>query len=317
MINGKLWKDVEGNVIHAHGGHMIKVDDTFYWYGENRTGDVFVSCYKTKDLKNFVFCNNVLTARSAVTDIGKGRDISLTKLSTNHPNENILTRRNKRGEILCNIERPKVIRSDTGKYVMWMHYENGTDYLDARCAVAVCDTPDGNFTYLGSFNPLGNMSRDCTLYKENGKVYFISAANNNADLHIYRLTDDCLDIDAHIATLFKGQFREAPALFRKDSKTYILTSGCTGWTPNQSKWAAADSIDRDYSSLKNFGDKTTFDTQPAFVLSGDNGFIYFSDRWGGQGEKYLESSYVALKIGFDDCGEPFIKYSDIADFSAL
>ena len=48
---------------------------------------------------------------------------------------------------VANIERPKVIyNTTTGKYVMWMHKENGTDYNEARAAVAISSTVDGNYT---------------------------------------------------------------------------------------------------------------------------------------------------------------------------
>ena len=33
---GKPWLDTNGNRIHAHGGSIIQVGDTFYWYGENK-----------------------------------------------------------------------------------------------------------------------------------------------------------------------------------------------------------------------------------------------------------------------------------------
>ena len=33
---GQVWLDTEGNRIHAHGGSIIEVDGTFYWYGENK-----------------------------------------------------------------------------------------------------------------------------------------------------------------------------------------------------------------------------------------------------------------------------------------
>ena len=224
-----------------------------------------------------------------------------------------MSRRNAKGELLCNIERPKVVQNEDGKFVMWMHYENGADYSAARCAVAVCDVPDGDFTYLGSFNPLGNMSRDCTLYEENGRAYFISAARDNKDLSVYRLDRTRTDIETQVATLFTGKEREAPAFFRKDGKTYVISSGCTGWTPNQGKWAVADGIEEKFSRLRDFGDGTTFGSQPAFVVSGENGYVYFGDRWGGGGEKYFLSSYVALNIRFD--GErPYIAYVKDAEF---
>ena len=37
MKNGQFWYDDDGNVIHAHGGWILKVDDYYYWYGEDRT----------------------------------------------------------------------------------------------------------------------------------------------------------------------------------------------------------------------------------------------------------------------------------------
>ena len=311
MLNGTLWKDSDGNPIHAHGGHVLKFKEWYYWYGEDRRGQTFVSCYKTKDFKEFFFCNDVLTAKSKTSDTGKGWDVQLTKTPSVHT-DGILSRYNEKGELLCNIERPKVVINKNGKFVMWMHYENGADYSDARCAVAVCDVPDGDFTYLGSFNPLNNTSRDCTLYEENGRVYFISAARDNKDLNVYRLNGDCTDIEKQVATLFRGKEREAPAFFRRNGKTYVISSGCTGWTPNQGKWAVANGIEEKFSLLYDFGDATTFDTQPSFVVSGENGYVYFADRWGGSGEKYFLSSYVALNIAFEK-DKPYITYCDTAD----
>ena len=53
MKNGEFWYDTDGNVIHAHGGWILKVGDYYYWYGENRTESCFVSCYRTRDFKSF------------------------------------------------------------------------------------------------------------------------------------------------------------------------------------------------------------------------------------------------------------------------
>ena len=83
-------------------------------------------------------------------------------------------------------------------------------------------------------NPYGNMSRDCTVFTDlSGDTYFISAARDNADLHIYRLTEDFLNVDEHVRTLFQHEFREAPALFAHDGRYYMLSSYCTGWAPVQ------------------------------------------------------------------------------------
>ena len=43
----------------AHGGCMLRENGYFYWFGENRTGDNRVSCYRSRDLENWEFCRHV------------------------------------------------------------------------------------------------------------------------------------------------------------------------------------------------------------------------------------------------------------------
>ena len=33
---GRVWLDTEGKRIQAHGGSVMYVDGTYYWYGENK-----------------------------------------------------------------------------------------------------------------------------------------------------------------------------------------------------------------------------------------------------------------------------------------
>ncbi|MGK7534748.1 hypothetical protein, partial [Salmonella enterica] len=78
--------------------------------------------YRSTDLRTWEFRHHVLTQAS-------------------HPELSV-----------ANIERPKVIyNASTGQYVMWMHKENGSDYGEARAAVATSPTVDGDYTYRGSF----------------------------------------------------------------------------------------------------------------------------------------------------------------------
>lgn len=296
MINGQKLIDTTGNVLHAHGGFIIQKDDFYYWFGENRTGDIRVSCYRSSDLSTWEHRNDVLTYHSSTMPHYVRSDIKLLKsIKQTEEDQPVI-----KG---CNIERPKVIYNEkTKKYVMWMHYENGIHYGDARCAVAVCDKIDGDYTYLGSFNPVGNMSRDCTVFVDDDKTaYFISAARENADIIIYRLSEDYLSIDEQIKTLWPGQCREAPTLFKRNDIYYMLSSACTGWAPNQGKYAVASSIMGIWSPLMEFGDATTYRSQPAFVLpiqgSKESNFLYVGDRWNG--EIYSDSTYVFLPIQFD------------------
>lgn len=302
-----LPKDSSGKTVHAHGGQILKWEGKYYWIGEDRTARNKVSCYVSDDLQNWLFSEHLLTVDSPVqkhphlvTDLrleAEGRQASI-------------------GEG-CNIERPKVLYNRlTNKFVMWMHWELPDDYREARCAVAVSDTINGEYTYLGSFNPEGYMSRDCTVFQEeDGTAYFISTSRENLDLHIYRLTEDYLGIDCMERVLFPGQQQEAPTLFKKDGLYYLLTSGCTGWAPNQSSWACAKSLSGLWSLRRPFGNATTFHSQPTWVLplknakTSETNWWYLGDRWGSEKDAYFTSSYVLLPVTFQN-GVPSLAWDE-------
>lgn len=295
LTNGSIWTDTDGNVIHAHGGHIIFHNGTYYWYGENRTDNNYVSVYSSTDLMNWKFENNVLTVSS--------------KTASHRIRTNTMLTNEQGGKI--NIERPKVIyNKKTSKFIMWMHVENGVNYDLAACGIAISDNPTGNFTYLGCFNPYGYMSRDCTLFVDDDETaYFISSSRDNADMHVYRLTDDYLNVDKLVNILWQGEYREAPALVKKDGTYYMLSSYCTGWDPNQCKYATASSIEGRWSTLSCVGDSTTYKTQPAFILQTESGNIYYySDRWNGN--DYNDSRYVILPLIIDNNNVVHLNYQD-------
>ena len=278
VTNGTQFTDTAGNVLHAHGGGVLKVGSYYYWFGENRNANnTFraVSVYRSTDLRNWEFRNNVLTQSSAA-------ELQVS-----------------------NIERPKVIyNASTGRYVMWMHKENGSNYSEARAAVASSATVDGAYTYHGSFRPLGqHMSRDITLYNDGGAAYMISAADENYDLHIYRLTADYLNVASLVGNFWNDAHREAPAMFKRGSTYFLLTSAATGWNPNQAQYATASSITGPWSGWTNVGNGTTFSSQPTYVLpiqgTSTTSYLYMGDRWAGAwGGPVSDSQYVWLPIGF-------------------
>jgi len=289
MKNGTTIFDTDGNVIHAHGGWILKVEDIFYWYGENRTDNNYVSCYSSKDLENWTFRNNILTTNSKTEATRVRADLKL--ISENGKK--------------VNIERPKVLYCEkTKKYVMWAHYENGENYHCAAAAIASCDTPDGDFVYHGSFNPYGNMSRDCTVFTDNGKTYFASAARDNADMNVYLLQDDFMNVEKQIGSWWSNEYREAPAFVRREDKVYCFSSFCTGWAPNQGKYAFSSGMENGFGRLTEFGDDTTYHSQPAFILkiegSEETSYVYVGDRWDAQ--DYHNSSYTWYPIRFKEDG---------------
>ncbi|NEA68381.1 RICIN domain-containing protein [Streptomyces sp. SID12488] len=279
ITNGTQFTATNGDPVHAHGGGVIKVGSYYYWFGEHRNADntfQYVDAYRSTDLKTWEFRNHVLTQSSA------------SELAT------------------ANIERPKVIyNAATGKYVMWMHKENGADYSEARAAVAVSDTVDGNYTWQGSFRPLDtHMSRDITVFVDtDGTGYMISAARENYDLQIYKLTADYTGIAALVADPWHNGHREAPALFKRNGVYFMLTSAATGWSPNQQQYATATSITGPWTAMTNVGDSTTYGSQTAYVLpvqgSSVTSYLYMGDRWGNAfGGTVNDSRYVWLPLSF-------------------
>lgn len=286
LKNETIWNDTDGQPIHAHGGCILFHEDWYYWYGEDRRGRNYVSCYRSRNLTDWEFRNHVLTMDSRMEPYRVRTTLQLQSGDG--------------GKV--NLERPKVLYNEkTGKFVLWAHFENEKDYSQAAAAIATCDTPDGDFIYHGHFNPYGYMSRDCTLFQEeDGTAYFISAARDNADLHVYRLTDDYMNVEKLVHRLWQGEFREAPAITKINGIYYMLTSFCTGWEPNQGKYASASSIEGRWSLLTEIGDETTYHSQPAFLLQKDGRILYFGDRWGGDGESYFTSSYVIYPLEVRD-----------------
>jgi hypothetical protein len=271
--NGDFWLDTGGKRIEAHGAGLIHTTDAWYWIGEDKSGTStsFVNCYRSTDLSHWEFRRAIVT-RQTSSELAAADRI---------------------------IERPKVVYNDTTKkYVMWLHWE-GQNYATAEGGVFTSDTVDGDYTLVRHFQPNANMSRDDTLFKDDdGKAYFLSASNNNADLSLYALTDDYTNVKSQIATLWTGSYREAPAIMKADGHYFIVNSAATNWDPNQQKYATATSMTGAFGSLGNVGNATGYDTQTAFVIpfvgSKTTTYIYAGDRW--QDPDLKSSKYIWLPI---------------------
>lgn len=277
--NGGPITTTAGDLMHAHGAGVIKEGDYYYMVGEQRVdgGHLFeaVSMYRSTDLVNWTHANDILTKDS-------------------HPDLDP-----------ANLERPKVVyNAEYDHYVMWAHKENGEHYGDAEVTVAVSDTIDGDYTYIDSFRPLGHMSRDLTVYvDDDGSAYLLSAANENADLNVYRLTDDYLGVEELVHS-FPWQYRESPAVFKRNGVYFLMTSGLTGWSPNQQKYATTtDFPTGQWSGWRDIGTWNGYDSQTTNVLevsgSETTSYMYMGDRWAGAwGGTPNESGYVWLPLRF-------------------
>jgi hypothetical protein len=256
IVPGAGWSDDGGRLVQAHGAGVLKVGSTFYMVGEDKTaGGKFtaVACYSSPDLVSWTFVGNPLT-RQASGDLGPNRIV----------------------------ERPKVIyNSATRMYVMYTHID-APGYGDARVGVATSSSVCGAYSYRGSFRPLGQLSRDIGLFKDDdGSAYLLSEDRSNG-LRIDRLSADCLSVAGSVAVL---PDLEAPAMVKVAGRYFLLASHLTGWNTNDNVYATATSLSGPWSSPATFAPvgSHTFNSQTSFIIpvagSAGTSYVFVADRW--------------------------------------
>ncbi|KAI1854477.1 hypothetical protein JX266_000595 [Neoarthrinium moseri] len=269
IVPGGTWTTSNNEHLQAHGGGLIKVNDTYFLMGEDKTsGSAFqnVNCYSSQDLVVWTYVGALLS-RTGSGDLGPSRVI----------------------------ERPKVIYNDkTRKYVLWMHVDS-SNYGEAKVGVATGDTVCGKYEYKGSFQPLGKQSRDMGLFKDDdGKGYLLTEDRQNG-LRIVALSDDYLTVTTN-TYLWKDSI-EAPALLKLGGRYYMFGSKLTGWDPNDNVYSTSTSLSSGWSAWKTFADSgsKTYTSQTNFVLkTGESSAVYLGDRW--VSKNLMASTYVWLPL---------------------
>jgi beta-xylosidase len=202
------------------------------------------------------------------------------------------------------IERPKVIyNSKTKKFVMWMHVDK-KDYSYSHAGVAISDNPVGPYHYTGSTKPNGQLLGDMTLFRDdNGKAYLIYTSEHNNTMQACLLSDDYLSPTKTFSRILVDRRREAPALFKSDGKYYLITSSCTGWSPNAATYAVADKVLGPWKEYGNPctgpGAGTTFESQSTYVLPVDvkaGKFLFMADTWNKTDLEKSTYLWLPLKI---------------------
>lgn len=326
---GAEWRDTNGDRIEAHGGGILTVGSTYYWYGENhrlgggnKTG---ISAYSSTDLLHW-----------------KNEGVVL-------PKDRLPERYRDAGVA----ERPKAIfNRATGQYVMWMHLD-ANRYADASAGVAVSRSPTGPFAVVRIFRPihhdygygtgdaqarehedsLGNTFRDMALFQDDdGSAYVLYASESNKTLYAVQLNDDYTDVARPVvegktwARLFPAARREAPAPFKVGGSYYMITSAQSGWAPNPARYHVADRMLGPWRTVGNpvLGpdSATTFRSQSAFVLPVPaicaRCFVYMGDRW--ESRSLDKSTYVWLPFVVRDDGSirmEFLPRWNFKSFEAL
>lgn len=272
---GKVWLDTEGKRIQAHGGSVFydKTDGTYYFYGENKEFTVpgssiwtwGVRAYASRDLYNWE--DKGLIIKPDETD----RKSSLNPWT-------------------AMLDRPHIIYNKrTKKYVCWCKIMN---YDDTQTeTVLTADSFLGPYEVVkeGLF-PLGMSAGDFDLaVADDGKGYYYFERVHSETI-IADLTDDYTDVTGFYSEHFPHPHppyvREATAHFIRKHRHYLITSGTSGYFPNPSEVAVADTWHGPFRVLGNphpdDPTRTSFHSQisSVFKVPGKKDlYIAVADRW--------------------------------------
>ncbi|HEY3838975.1 MAG TPA: family 43 glycosylhydrolase [Bryobacteraceae bacterium] len=277
----EVWPDDRGQHIQAHGGGIIKVGDTFYWFGEDRGRNLdpalrYVSCYASKDLAHWTFRNQVIRLADP-ENFGRG----------------------------WVLERPKVFYNrKTRNYVMYMHIDGNTaegSYKIARVGVATSSTVDGDYKYLRSFRPLGHESRDIGQFVDDDGTSYLIFEDRPFGFRIARLSDDYLNVEKEMCLI--PAHMEGGAVVHFQGLYYAIGSALTGWAPNPNKYATAKNLDGPWSDFKDIAppETKTYGSQSTMMVkivgTKQTTVIFMGDIWKPRTQWDSRYLWMPLQIG--------------------
>ncbi|MFB6319417.1 glycoside hydrolase family 43 protein [Saccharicrinis sp. FJH54] len=343
---GALWYDADSVHINAHGGGVLVYKNKYYWFGEHKTegrrGNTSlqgIRCYSSDDLYNW---KNEGIALSTIDeqghDIEPGSVMERPKVIYNDSSKQFVMwfhlELKGRG---YSAARTAVAVSDnvTGPYTYLRSYRVNpgvwpVEFTDEQKNEAYPSdlewwTPEWRKAVINGMMvsrdfDKGQMSRDMTLFvDDDGKAYHIHSSEENLTLHIAELTPDYTGFTGKWTRLFPAGHNEAPAVFKRNGKYYMIASGCTGWDPNAARSFVAESVWGPWTALGNpcVGDDAnlTFHSQSTYVLpvpGKKNAFIFMADRW--RPRNPIDGRYIWLPVDFEN-DKPVLKWHDKWDLT--
>ena len=349
---GEVWNDNKGVAINAHGGGFLLYQGTYYWFGEHKISGpdgnsamVGVHCYSSKDLYAWADEGIALpVSKDPASEIAVGSVIERPKV--------IYNAKTKKFVMWFHLEpkgagyegaRTAVAVSDkvTGPYVYLrsLRPNAGSWPLNLPKELRAGPLPTGpipqgskewleanlNGAIVRRDYAGGQMSRDMNLFVDHdGTAYHITASEENGTLHISQLSADYLSFTGRWVRVFPGKHNEAPAVFKRNSKYYMITSGCTGWNPNAARSAVASSMLGEWRSLGNPSrgtraeEDTTFESQSTYVLPVPDkreAFIFMADRW--RPANPIDGRYIWLPLHWES-DKPVLRWMkgwSLSDFN--
>lgn len=283
IANDTFWKDTDGNYIYSQGGNILKVGDTYYWYGAKYRGAVTyaanpvskngdtkflgVTAYSSKDLATWKFEGNVIDATVGGTVFETASWVGRLGV---------------------------VYNQSTQKYVLVTQFCNSTLEMGCGVAFATSSSPTGTFTYdhlqLQISNVINPSTGDqSTFVDDDGQAYLVfSNANGRARTYVAPFrSSDSLNIEP-ATQIFRNITggREGNAMFKYNGMYYVCSSDLHGWNASHTYCIKSANIYGPYSAefIMN-GTDADFShvTQTGFFISvqgnTENTILFAGDRW--------------------------------------
>lgn len=268
---GRPWLDVAGERIQAHAGGFLYEDGVYYWYGENK---------EHTDGKSEIWTWGIRLYSSADFYNWEDRGLIIPPVLEN-PNSELFPEKR--------VDRPHIVKNpNTGKYVCW--YKNSGP--DACFNVLEADSPLGPWEMAREhLNPFGMRVGDFDLAvdEDTGAGYVYCEAEHKKVVGL-RLDRTCTDVEALVSTQYDGIdppfTREGVTVLRRGGKLWMLTSGMTGYVPNQSDSAVSEGYEQPFvpAGDPHVGDDTlsSFNSQisQCFKVPAKRDlYLAVADRW--------------------------------------
>ena len=276
--NDTFWKDTSGTPIYSQGGGVLKVGDTYYWYGVKYNGAVTyaakptglnsdtsfnaVTCYSSKDLVSWKFEANVMTQAGSGTEVAGASWFGRLGVAYN---------------------------ATTKKYVLVSQYSGtaGTGEL-----FATSSTPTGPFAFDHIQTVVTNVANSTTgdqtvFIDDDGTAYLIcSSSSGRSNLYVAPLHPaDYLSVDP-ATRIFGGPGREGNAMFKYAGHYYFCSSDLHGWNASHTYCISATNIMGPYGAefvMTNTDADFSHVTQTGFFItvqgSAQSTVIFAGDRW--------------------------------------
>ncbi len=262
IVNDTFWKDTTGQNIYSQGGGVLRVGDTYYWYGVRYGNDAS-------------YAGDSMASSSAITAYSS-TDLVNWKPETVSKPANMAGWFGRLGV---------VYNATTKKYVLGAQGGGGLYF-------ATSDSPAGPFVYDNVQTNLPGIATgktgDQTLFQDDdGAAYLVSSSSNGrSNRYLSPLRPSDFLAAEQAIPVYSGGGKEGNCMFKYMGTYYFCSSDLHGWNASQTYCVSASSVHGPWSA-EFVLDGTQYDyshvTQTGFFITVQGTaatFVIFAgDRW--------------------------------------